>query len=109
MRSQPMQAHAFLICLLTLALPALARAADCLSPTVCFTPGGNCTQLIVQALGEAKRTVLVQAYSFTSPPIATALLDAHKRGVTVQVILDKSQRSQKYSSTDFMANEGMPT
>jgi phosphatidylserine/phosphatidylglycerophosphate/cardiolipin synthase-like enzyme len=57
--------------------------------TVCFTPGGNCTDAIVQALSEAKRTILVQAYSFTSAPIAKALLDAHKRGVHVQVILDK--------------------
>jgi hypothetical protein len=57
--------------------------------TVCFTPGGNCTDAIVQALGNAKRTILVQAYSFTSAPIAKALLDAHRRGVQVQVILDK--------------------
>jgi hypothetical protein len=31
----------------------------------------------VQALGNAKRTVLAQAYSFTSAPIAKALLNAH--------------------------------
>jgi phosphatidylserine/phosphatidylglycerophosphate/cardiolipin synthase-like enzyme len=77
--------------------------------TVCFTPGGNCTDAIVQVLGNAKRTILVQAYSFTSAPIAKALLDAHKRGVQVQVILDKSQRSEKYSSADFLANQGVPT
>ena len=77
--------------------------------TECFTPGGNCTEAIVHALGEAKRTVLVQAYSFTSAPIAKALLDAHKRGVQVQVILDKSQRTEKYSSADFLANQGVPT
>jgi phosphatidylserine/phosphatidylglycerophosphate/cardiolipin synthase-like enzyme len=53
--------------------------------TVCFTPGGNCTDAIVRALGDAKRTILVQAYSFTSAPIAKALLDAHKRGVQVRV------------------------
>jgi phosphatidylserine/phosphatidylglycerophosphate/cardiolipin synthase-like enzyme len=76
---------------------------------VCFTPGGNCTDAIVQALGNAKRTVLVQAYSFTSAPIAKALLDAHKRGVQVQVILDKSQRTEKYSLADFLANQGVPT
>jgi phosphatidylserine/phosphatidylglycerophosphate/cardiolipin synthase-like enzyme len=51
----------------------------------------------------------VQAYSFTSAPIAKALLDAHKRGVQVQVILDKSQRTEKYSSADFLANQGVPT
>jgi phosphatidylserine/phosphatidylglycerophosphate/cardiolipin synthase-like enzyme len=65
--------------------------------TVCFTPGGNCTDAIVQALGDAKRTILVQAYSFTSAPIAKALLDAHTRGAQVQVILDKSQRAEKYT------------
>jgi phosphatidylserine/phosphatidylglycerophosphate/cardiolipin synthase-like enzyme len=77
--------------------------------TVCFTPGVNCTDAIVQALSEAKRTILVHAYSFTSAPIAKALLDAHTRGVQVQVILDKSQRSEKYSSADFLANQGVPT
>jgi phosphatidylserine/phosphatidylglycerophosphate/cardiolipin synthase-like enzyme len=51
----------------------------------------------------------VQAYSFTSAPIAKALLNAHKRGVKVEVILDKSQRSQKYSSADFLANSGILT
>jgi phosphatidylserine/phosphatidylglycerophosphate/cardiolipin synthase-like enzyme len=77
--------------------------------TVCFTPGGNCTDAIVQALSEAKRTMLVQAYAFTAAPIAKALLDAHTRGVQVQVILDKSQRTEKYSSADFLANQGVPT
>jgi phosphatidylserine/phosphatidylglycerophosphate/cardiolipin synthase-like enzyme len=51
----------------------------------------------------------VQAYSFTSAPIAKALLDAHKRGVQVQVILDKSQRTEQYSAADFLANQGVPT
>ena len=36
-------------------------------------------------------------------------MDAHKRGVRVEVILDKSQRTQKYSSADFLANQGIPT
>jgi phosphatidylserine/phosphatidylglycerophosphate/cardiolipin synthase-like enzyme len=77
--------------------------------TVCFTPGGNCTDLIVSAIAGAKTSVLVQAYSFTSAPIAKALLDAHKRGVRVHVILDKSQRTEQYSSADFLANQGLPT
>lgn len=49
--------------------------------TVCFTPGGNCTNLIVKTVDEAKSSILVQAYSFTSAPIAKVWLDAHKRGV----------------------------
>src|SRR5262245_61249330 len=49
----------------------------------------------VKALGEAKSTMLVQAYSFTSAPIAKAVLDAHKRGIQGQVILDKSGRGAR--------------
>ncbi len=40
---------------------------------------------------------------------AKALVDAKKRGVDTEVILDKSQRIEKYSSADFVAHEGIPT
>jgi phosphatidylserine/phosphatidylglycerophosphate/cardiolipin synthase-like enzyme len=53
--------------------------------------------------------VLVQAYSFTSVPIAEALLCAFKRGVKVEALLDKSQRSERYTSATFLANSGIST
>jgi len=62
--------------------------------TACLTPGGNCTDAMVKALGGAKRTILVQAYAFTSAPMAKARLDARTGGVQVQVILQKSQRPE---------------
>ena len=77
--------------------------------TVCFTPGGDCTDVIVNEIGRAKQWIKVQAYSFTSAPIAKALLDASKRGVTVEAILDKSQRSERYTSATFLVNSGIPT
>jgi phosphatidylserine/phosphatidylglycerophosphate/cardiolipin synthase-like enzyme len=76
--------------------------------TVCYTPGGHCTDLIVKALDATNTAILVQAYSFTSAPIAKALFDAHPRGWQVQVILDESQRAEKYPSADFLANRGVP-
>jgi phosphatidylserine/phosphatidylglycerophosphate/cardiolipin synthase-like enzyme len=36
-------------------------------------------------------------------------LNAHKRGVKVEVLLDKSQKGNQYSSADFFANSGVPT
>ncbi len=74
-----------------------------------FSPKGGCTEAVVKELDAAKSTVLVQAYSFTSVPIAKALVDAYKRGVKVEVILDKSQRTEKYSSADFVLHAGIPT
>lgn len=76
---------------------------------VCFTPGGGCAQIIINELQKAKESILVQAYSFTSAPIAEALVDAFKRGVRVEVILDKSQKMERYSSTKFLSNRGIPT
>jgi phosphatidylserine/phosphatidylglycerophosphate/cardiolipin synthase-like enzyme len=37
------------------------------------------------------------------------LVEAHKRGVDVRVILDKSQRTERYSEADFLVNMGIPT
>ena len=51
---------------------------------VYFSPKGGCTEAVVKELDAAKSTVLVQAYSFTSVPIAKALVDAHKRGVKIR-------------------------
>jgi phosphatidylserine/phosphatidylglycerophosphate/cardiolipin synthase-like enzyme len=74
-----------------------------------FSPHGGCTEAVVREIEAAKQTILVQAYSFTSAPIAKALVEAHRRGVQVEVILDDSQESEKYSSADFLLHEGVPT
>ena len=73
-----------------------------------FSPHGGCTQAVVRELDAAKETVLVQAYSFTSTPIAKALIEAHKRGVKITVILDKSNRKDNYSAADFVAHADIP-
>lgn len=75
---------------------------------VAFSPNGGGAALVVKAIGEAKKTIKVQAYSFTNTDIAKALVDAAKRGVTVRVVLDKSQETEKYTSATFLANAGVP-
>ena len=76
---------------------------------VYFSPKGGVTEAVVNALDQATNSVLVQAYSFTSAPIAKALVDAHRRGIRAQVILDHSQRTEKYSEADFLKHSGIPT
>ena len=44
---------------------------------VYFSPTGGCTEAAVKEINAAKKMILVQAYSFTSAPIAKALVDAH--------------------------------
>lgn len=57
---------------------------------VCFSPGQNCTQMLVDTINASQHNIYVQAYSFTSYPIAKALVHAADRGVSVTVIVDKS-------------------
>jgi phosphatidylserine/phosphatidylglycerophosphate/cardiolipin synthase-like enzyme len=54
------------------------------------------------------KQILVQAYSFTSPAIAKALADAKASGVDIEVILDKSQWTEKYSGATYLANHKIP-
>lgn len=79
------------------------------SYTLCFVPDGpGCERLLVDAINGTKQSLLIQAYSFTSPPIAEAVVNAHKRGVDVRVIVDKSQVSEKYTSATFLKHAGVP-
>ena len=93
-------------------LPAAIRQPNKVQATgtieVAFSPNGGGASLIIRTIGEAKKTIQVQAYSFTNADIAKALLDAHKRGVNVRVVLDKSQETEKYTSATFLANAGVP-
>jgi phosphatidylserine/phosphatidylglycerophosphate/cardiolipin synthase-like enzyme len=91
----------------TLPIPHQKETNPC-NLEVYFSPNGGCTDAVIRELNKAKSTVLVQAYTFTSAPIAKALLNAHKRGVKVEVILDKSQRTDQYSSATFFFNAGIP-
>lgn len=75
---------------------------------VAFSPNGGGTNLVIKVIRSAKTSIRVLAYSFTSAPIAKALVEAHKRGVDVQVVVDKSQKSQRYTSATFVANAGIP-
>lgn len=78
-------------------------------PEVYFSPKGGCTQAVVREMREARQSILVQAYSFTSAPIAAALVEAARRGVLIEVVLDKSNKTGKYSAADFVAHAGIPT
>jgi phosphatidylserine/phosphatidylglycerophosphate/cardiolipin synthase-like enzyme len=89
----------------------LPARGDAVSPVVevAFSPGGGATELVVKTISEARQSIRVAAYSFTSKPIAQALLEAHKRGIDVRVVLDKSNATARYSSATFLANVGIPT
>jgi phosphatidylserine/phosphatidylglycerophosphate/cardiolipin synthase-like enzyme len=92
------------LALLLLASPALADP----SIQVAFSPHQAATEAVVAAIESAQKTVHVAAYSFTSKPIADALIAAHARGVEVEAVLDKSNATAKYTEATEVAAAGIP-
>jgi phosphatidylserine/phosphatidylglycerophosphate/cardiolipin synthase-like enzyme len=103
-----MKKKTFVILWLTLCLWATLALAQTGSIRVYFSPNGGCTDAILQQINRAKTEILIQAYSFTSKPIAQALIAAQKRGIRITAVLDKSNRTQKYSAATFLKNVGVP-
>jgi phosphatidylserine/phosphatidylglycerophosphate/cardiolipin synthase-like enzyme len=102
----------FLAALLAGLAPLVSRA-QLASPvpaqaSVCFTPASHCADRIVQAIDAAQQQIRVQAYGFTAAPILRALALAAARGVDVQVLLDKSNISWRYSGAESMRRAGIP-
>jgi phosphatidylserine/phosphatidylglycerophosphate/cardiolipin synthase-like enzyme len=89
--------------------PALAPGACplCAPIEVFFSPNGGITSVIVREIGNAKFSIHVQAYGFTSAPIAGALAAASARGVQVHIILDRSNMTNRYSAADYFRNHGI--
>ena len=53
-----------------------------------FSPSGSALALVLRAIGQAQSRIQMAAYVFTSSDVARALVQAKKRGVDVQVLVD---------------------
>lgn len=65
-------------------------------PRYAFSPGGGVEDMLVDALGRAKKTIDIAIFSLYSQRVVDALITAKARGVSVRVAADVSQsrRSQ---------------
>lgn len=98
-----------LLCLVFLPSAAFADSFENnASYTVCFTPGGDCTQEVVDSINNSVNAIWVQAYTFTSRPIQRALVDAKQRGVNVQVILDKDALQYNQNLLNYFTQNKIP-
>jgi phosphatidylserine/phosphatidylglycerophosphate/cardiolipin synthase-like enzyme len=87
---------------------ATGQSAAPMSVQACFTPARSCAEYILRAIAQAKKEVLVAVYAFTSEEIAQALVQAHRRGVSVQVVLDRDfDRSNGSSKGSFLERQGI--
>jgi phosphatidylserine/phosphatidylglycerophosphate/cardiolipin synthase-like enzyme len=72
-----------------------------------FSPKGGCLEALLAELKRARREILVQAYSFTSEPLTAALVEAKKRGVHIEILLDKSNEVERFSELNVLMDHGL--
>lgn len=58
-----------------------------------FSPEGSAEALVLKVIGTAKQTIRLSGYSFTSPRIVRALVEAQRNGVDVKVVLDHKENT----------------
>lgn len=73
-----------------------------------FSPHGGGEAGLVDFIKTAKHTLDLQAYSFTSDPIAEAVQAAKARGVKVRAIFDKGQPNANGGNYKQIAAAGIP-
>lgn len=81
-----------------------------LSITTMFSPFDDTTGEFLKFIKRAKRSIHLQIYGFHLPLLTDALIDAHKRGLTVAVILDHTQAEGKAESSEVqkLIDAGVP-
>ncbi len=83
--------------------PLAARTLD-----TCFSPLGHCDQVMVSWINAAEKTLDGAIYGLTDASIAQALIAAHKRGVKVRLVHDRTQAAGAHDVTRALIAAGIP-
>lgn len=99
-------ASAFLLLLLVSGRSASAQEMEV---QACFSPGEKCSAHILREIEQAKKELLVAVYAFTSDDLAQAIVRARKRGVAVQVVIDREfDLANERSKGKFLEAQKVP-
>lgn len=75
-----------------------------------FSPEGTAQQLVLRTLDDARESIRLMGYSFTSPEVVKSLVAAKRRGVDVRVVVDDKGNRNKASQAamNVVINAGIP-
>lgn len=82
--------------LLLFSFPSLAEIK------IFFSPDGGIREEIIRQIDTSQEYIDIAIYSFTSEPIAEAIVRAKNRGVRVRILLDRLQAAGRYSQYQFL-------
>ncbi|VUD49274.1 unnamed protein product [Burkholderia pseudomallei] len=101
-----------LVALIADALPSSAKQAPAGQVVeAAFSPDGGAEALVLKVIGTSRASLRLAGYSFTSPKVVRALLDAHRRGVDVAIVVDNDGNRSKASkqALNLLVNAKVPT
>lgn len=65
---------------------------------VAFSPNEGSEELVTKVINSARSEIRVLAYSFTSPAVVSALLNAKQKGIDIKVVADSKNNTTQDSS-----------
>lgn len=75
---------------------------------VYFSPKGGIERRIIEHIDATTSHIAILSYSFTSKPITEAIIKAHRRGVKVEMVIDKSNLTSTQSTFDVLKENNIP-
>ena len=74
-----------------------------------FSPEGSAESLVIKVIDSSQQDIRMMCYSFTSPQIVTALINAKRRGVNVAIVADQNGNRGKSSraAMNLVVNAGI--
>lgn len=98
----------FLITSILIVTPLVSGSIAAKQFEVAFSPRMGARQLIITTIDNAKQSIYVAAYSFTSTAIVDALEKAQQRGVDVKIVLDQKRTLERGSVYNSLKNKKIP-
>ena len=91
-------------------LPYQGSCQDLPKVEVLFSPeeGDQILQRLKGAIENAEDRVYILIFSFTLDEIAEAIIEKHREGLDVKVIMDQGQASSRWAVTEKLKEAGVP-
>jgi len=74
---------------------------------VCFTPGDNCVNEILEFLDSAKKSINICIFTISDDRISRKIVDCMEKGVIVKVITDNDKQNDKGSDVNWLYDKGI--
>lgn len=100
--------RAFALCFCLLVWLPVASWAE-MAVQTCFSPQGRCSAHIIREIDKAQKELLIAVYAFTHDELARGVAQAKKRGVSVQIVLDREfDAANERSQGRFLEGQKIP-